>query len=223
METSSSSHHTFKFGNLTMKLTLTIILSLLISSSFAQTNWASIEREIALKRDEGRITSGEWYQLLKKDAGSLTSQFSLWVEDDEKIPVPTKEKKLKLYFAKDFQISMPNGNKFAQLFLENHTENAIEIPRIDATIANVQEYFFIGGNWIKGRTNHTSTCGNSYFNKALGAGDRLNLHLNNDSLVEGDKKVSYKITVTIGNKVIESNVIKIRLYKNQLTRLAETI
>jgi hypothetical protein len=205
-----------------MRLMFTFILSCGVSLSFAQTNWTNIEKEINRDYNEKLITPAEWYLKLRKEAGSINSSFSLWVEKNEQIR-SNSDKKIKLYFINNFQITAPNGNKYAQLYLENTTGDSVSIARIDATLANVQEYFYLNNKWTKGRKNGTSTCGNSYYNEKLATATRMVLNLNNDELVGGNKEVNYKIMITIGNEIIESNVIKVHLFSNQYKRLLSSL
>jgi hypothetical protein len=118
---------------------------------------------------------------------------------------------------------MPNGNKFAKVYLLNNTTDSVEIARIDATLANVQEYFFVNNKWITFRKNGTSTCGNSYFKSKLAPNRQLALELNNEVLTDGKNKIPYKISILIGAQLIESNVIQVYLHNNQLRRMMTSV
>lgn len=188
---------------------------------FAQTNWSAIENKLNTQREQKRISSNGWHSKLKKDAGHF-DRLSLWVKNEDEIANKSGEK-IQLYFPTNFQIVMPNGNKYAKAYLINNTTDSIEIARIDATLANVQEYFLIKNKWIAFRKNGTSTCGNSYFSNKLAPNHQLSLELSNDVLTDGNNKIPYKISILLGTRLIECNVIQVKLHDSQLKRMMESV
>ncbi|TKB98443.1 hypothetical protein [Pedobacter cryotolerans] len=204
------------------KVSFSVLLCLAASlSSFAQKDWSAIESDLYRQMTDKKITTEEWSFRLRKDAGYF-DRLSLWVEDESEISDKSTEK-IKLYFPADFKVVMPNGNTFAKAYLLNNTADSIEIARIDATLANVQEYYFIKNKWVAFRTNGTSTCGNSYFSNKLPPNRQLTLELTNDILTDGTKKIPYKISIVIGSQQIESNVITVKLHDTQLKRMMEGV
>lgn len=204
------------------RLFIIFIITLTYISSFAQTNWSAIEDVLNFQRETHKISDNEWYAKLKKDAGHF-DRLSLWVKSEETLSKKKSNNKIQIYFPEKFQIVIPNGNKYAKVYLENNTADSIDISRIDATLANVQEYFLINNKWIAFRKNGTSICGNSYFTNKLAPNKQLNLELSNDCLTEGKNKVAYKITILLENQLLESNVIQVYLYDSQLKRMSESI
>ncbi|MEE1944270.1 hypothetical protein VRU48_04075 [Pedobacter sp. KR3-3] len=201
-----------------------LLILLLVLCSYglqAQTNFRQIEIALGKQRNEQKISDNEYYSRLKSEAGVL-SELNLWIESEDTIVVKSGTKKLSLRFPEKFQIVMPNGNKYAQAYLQNNTSDSLHIARIDATINKVKEYFFINKKWVAYRTNGTSTCGNSYFDSKLAPHRQLTLHLDNEDLTKGKNKIKYKIQINLGNQVIESNVITVRLYDSQLKRITES-
>lgn len=221
MELGISVHHAL---NTIMYLRKLITLFLLTSSVplMAQTNWKAIEVSLYKQVEERKISSGEWYSKLKSEAGYL-DDLKLWVKSEEAITDKKEPEKLSLRFPERFQTTTENGNKFAIIYLKNNTVDSVEIARIDATIDNVREYFFIDNKWVAFRTNGKSTCGNSYFNNKLAPKHQLSLELENGSLIEGKNKIKYKVQIKLGNQFVESNVINVYLHDNQLKRIKETL
>ncbi len=204
-----------------MKLVFFILLFTWSVGSFAQTNWAEIENDLSKKLAHKEISANEWYAKMKSKAGHFGS-FSLWVEEEILSKREKPEENITLHFPKDFQIIAKNGNKFAKVYLENNASDSLEIQRIDATIANVQEFFLVKGKWLAFRKNHTSTCGNSYFDSKLAPNHQLVLALDNDVLVGGKNAIKYKIGIMLGKKWVESNVITVHLHNTQLKRMLES-
>ena len=204
-----------------MKLVFFILLFSLSVASFAQTNWSEIENDLSKKLERKEINTNEWYSKLKSKAGHFGS-FSLWVEEEILSKREKSEENITLHFPNDFQIIAENGNKFAKVYLKNNTSDSLEIQRIDATIANVQEFFLVKDKWLAFRKNHTSSCGNSYFDSKLAPNHQLVLALDNDVLVGGENAIKYKIRIMFGKKWVESNVITVHLYNSQLKRMLES-
>lgn len=204
------------------KVSFFVLLWLVTSlSSFAQKDWSAVQSDLYDQMTKKKITTEEWSSRLRKDAGYF-DRLSLWVEEENEI-INKSGEKIQLYFPADYKVVMPNGNTYAKAYLLNNTTDSIEIERIDATLANVREYFFIKNKWIAFRTNGTSTCGNSYFSNKLPPNRQLSLELTNDILTDGRKKIPYKISILIGAQQIESNVITVKLHNAQLKRMIEGV
>ncbi len=204
-----------------MKFVFFILLFTLPIASFAQTNWDKIENDLSKKLEQKEININEWYAKRKSKAGHF-GPFSLWVEEENSSKREKSLENVNLYFPKDFQIVAENGSKFARIYLENNTSDSLEIQRIDATLANVQEFFLVKGKWLAFRKNHTSTCGNSYFDSKLAPNHQLILSLDNDVLVEGRNAIKYKIGIMLGKRWVESNIITVHLHNSQLKRMLES-
>lgn len=202
-----------------MKLLTTVIIIFWSYVVSAQSNYKAIEKAIDDKYYTKGISGEQWYKSLQTDAGYLGADFSLWFERKTDITSKTNKNTLELIFERNFQITAKNGNKYARLSLNNNTNKPIDIERIDATLANVQEYFLLNNKWVSGRKNETSTCGNSYFSVQLAPRQRWELELENQSLAEGKVPVKYKIAIKVGDVYIESNVVTMHLFENQYKRL----
>ncbi len=204
-----------------LKKLLFLLLLCYSHSLLGQTNWHQIEIALSKQRDEQQISSDEYYARLKSEAGIL-NELNLWIKSEDTVAAKSDRRKLILYFPKKFQIVMPNGNKYAQAYLQNNTSDPLNIARIDATMDKVREYFFINKKWVPFRKNGTSTCGNSYFERKLAPNKQLTLYLDNEALTKGKNKIKYKIQINLGDQVIESNVITVHLYDSQLKRITES-
>ncbi len=202
------------------KITLLSLLVFMVSlSSFGQQRWAAITANLNQKFETNEISGEEWVSGLRKQAGYL-GPLKLWFKSEVAI-VKTTNPSLKLLFNTEFQEVMPNGNKYAKVELINNTSDSVTIERIDATVANVQEYFFINRKWVSFRQNHTSTCGNSYYRNTLAPYHKINLQLENNDLTDGENKVKYKISITLGGQLVISNVIVVKMHDNQIARVLE--
>jgi hypothetical protein len=208
-----------KTENMT-KITL-IIFSFISLPLFCQTNFEKIESDLWEKLDKKEITTAEWYDSKMKEAGSLNGQFSAWYKDIKPIKDYLKSQIL-FYFIDNFQIEEKNGNQYARMFLENRTNESIEIDRIDSTIDNLQEYFYINDKWIPGRKNGKSSCGNSYYTQIVKPNTRLIFDIENAPLTKGEIEVPYKVEININGQTVETNIIKVKLYDSQLKRLIQT-
>ncbi|PTX44657.1 hypothetical protein C8P64_0639 [Christiangramia gaetbulicola] len=201
--------------------TLNFLILFISIYSYGQVDYEEIESELWTKLNNKEITTKEWYIAKMKDAGSLNNNFSAWFRNIDSL-TKNSNHQIKLYFENDYQIEKKNGNRYARMILENNRNKEIPIDRIDSTIDNLQEYFFITGNWIPGRKNSKSSCGNSYYTQPLAPHNKLIFDLENSELNLGENKIPYKVTIEINGEIVESNIINVNLYDSQLQRLIQT-
>lgn len=199
---------------------MTLIFVSSCFSVFAQDKWDLALEELDRQNGEMLITDEEWYDLIQKKAGIIPLDLKAWHERTSKM-TSSENRGITLRFEKDFLRVAENGNVYRKMVLENDSDQPLTINRIDATIGGITEYFFLEGEWIKYRSNGSSSCGNSYFTQILDPHSQIEFELDNGGLINGSKKVPYKIVYINGTNAYESNVIKVRLYKNQITRLKE--
>ena len=205
-----------------MKIIFKYILFLISISSFSQNKWEEIDRELWDKLDKNEISTEQWYMRTLKEAGSIGGTFSAWFEKIESID-NIDDKKIRLCFAKNFQIEKKNGNRYALMYLENYSNDTILIPRSDSTIDNFQEFFLIDNKWVPGRKRGQSMCGNGSFKQKIEPKNRVIIEVENHSLTFGQNKVKYKVTFNLDGQIIESNIIEVKLFDSQLERLKSSI
>ncbi len=179
-----------------------------------------MEKDLWNQKRENQITSKEWFKKLQVEAGNIPNRLSAWHKKTDDIVDP-EDKGISIAFTNDFLRVADNGNVYRKMVLRNDTDEKLTIHRIDATIAGIKEFFFIDDKWISNRTNGQSYCGNSYFKQTLNPYSKIELELSNGGLLNGEIEVGYKIVFVYQNTIYESNVIKVKLFKNQVKRLKE--
>jgi hypothetical protein len=206
-----------------MKTPIYILFFLFSISVSSQTNWNELESDLWKQKDIGEITTSEWYLNLKKEAGSLTKNIKAWFQEKKPIEKTDSEKTTKLYFPENYQIEKENGDKYAKLYLENHSKDTIQVQKMSAMIKKVTEYFLIDNEWVKGRDSDAEfyTCGFQYDMK-IEPGNRVYILIGNDPIINGTNKLKYKLSIDLNGQTIESNIIEVSLYDNQVKRLKET-
>lgn len=165
------------------------------------------------------LTREEQYCKVNQEQGGFFGVKACVLDEIQKPIKSTEAKGVCIFFPKDFYIEKTNGNKYAKGYVENNSTENIKISRLDSTIDFVQEYFLINGIWISGQKNEKSSCGNSYFEMVLNTMSKIEFQLSISDLIYGNIKIPFKINVTIGGKVFESNVIEVNLFKNQINNL----
>ncbi len=195
------------------------ILVFLSINSFSQNKRKDKEDELWIKINKKLISKEKYFFKLQTEAGKIPNRLSsAWHKKTSKISNP-KTNGLKIRFRKQNLKVTKNGNIYRKMVLENNTNDTLSIQRIDATIGGLQEYFLIEGKWIKNRQNEASPCRNSYYTQHLKPFNQIDFELSNGGLINGEIEINYKIELTVGNKKIQSNTIKVKLYKNQYERL----
>ena len=119
-----------------------------------------------------------------------------------------------LYIPDNPHITMPNGNKFIQVYLMNNTNDTVTINRIDATIGQIETEVKVGNEWKLFQRNSGSSCGNSYFKAKLKAHNYYNVEIQND--VHGNMNVPFRVVVHINDQRIVSNETTTQVSKDLL-------
>ena len=116
-----------------------------------------------------------------------------------------------------------NGNTYAKLYLNNHSNDTIQIQKMSAIINKITEYFMIDNKWIKGRISDAEfyTCGFQYDIK-IEPNERVYILIDNEPITNGTNKLKYKLVIDIYGQIVESNIIEVKLFENQIKRLKET-
>jgi hypothetical protein len=167
------------------------------------------------------LTTEEQYCKENQQKGNFFGT-SAWVFNEIQKPITSEHtKNIRIFFPKDFYVEKKNGSKYAQGHLRNNTSEGIKISRLDSTIDFIQEHFLIDGIWVSGQKNEKASCGNSYFDMELKAFSKIEFQLSISDLVYGNIKVPFKISITIGEKIFESNVIDVFLFENQINNLTK--
>lgn len=206
----------------------TILLLTLRVTSYAQSKWEAVENSLDIELKNKSITTKEWYERLLKEAGFLGPERKVWYKYDDLINTNSEEYKavsgkkgLILYIPRDWNITRENGNAYIKTYLFNLSDSTIRILRIDSTIDGFKDYIKINGKWVELQSDYNSSveCGNGSFTSKLDGRSFYHLQIGSPNQPRGTEKLSYKAVLTINGETIESNEIKINLYKNQLARL----
>ena len=210
-----------------MKLII-LILTVLLSTStvLSQNKWERIEIDLIKQYRNKEITLQEYKARIRKEAGSIGGLLQAWHETTDTLETASENQEIKLYFAEDLIIKKGKTSVYMQMYLENHSNEEFIMQRIDATIGKIIEYFLIDNKWIKGRSNHMSMCGNSYFDVKFESKQRVYFQLGNRLFKKGENNTKYKVVIELKGTnenrrvFIESNVIEVALLSNQRKRLA---
>ncbi|MFD1293840.1 hypothetical protein ACFQ5N_08340 [Lutibacter holmesii] len=124
-----------------------------------------------------------------------------------------------MHIPKDYQIVSENKGIYMEVYLFNFTNDTIKIPRIDATIGNLETKVEKDKKWETLHTTFGSSCGNSYWTMELPPNQYILFHSNTISHSKGDLEVEMKIQLKTKDLTIESNLIKIKTYKGLYERL----
>ena len=175
----------------------------------------------------GEITTQEWYDL-KLKSGYFSSQSSGWIQFTDQVDTNSDiYKSLKnksgliFYIPEKYQVIKTNGNRYIQAYLFNFTDTVVSIPRIDATIDNVENILFINGKWIKVKENSKSDCGNSYWTQKLEPNFYMSIQFDNHDISLGKIKVRQIIKLKIGGHILESREVSAMLNENQIKILRQ--
>ncbi len=191
------------------------------STLFAQSSWRDLEKELYNQKFTGKITQKEFYKRVQIEAGSTFRKVKAWYRGVESINKTDSEKiELKL-FSKSLN---PQNTIFSHdsLVLYNYTSDTLKVKRHDATVGAIEEYFEIDGEWIIGQKGFTrGSCGNGRFVQKLHPYTSLSMKLSRFPLYEGSNLVNYKIVLTLADQTVESNVVKVKLTKNQILRILD--
>ncbi len=190
-------------------------------AAFAQTD------SLDLKLERGEITGEEWY-ILKLQAGEFSEDFSAWVKYVDQVDINSAlYKSLKnktgliFHIPAKYQVIKPNGNRYIQIYLFNLTDSIVSLPRMDATIDQVESELYLNRNWVKVKEVMPATCGNSYWTQNLEPNEYLSIQIENYDMALGKVKVRQKIKLKVGNQILESRVVKAFLFPNQLNFLRQ--
>lgn len=192
------------------------------------TVWGQGEADSLYRQMErGEITGEEWYLGTLK-LGQVSDDANGWVKYDDQVDVNSKlykslKKKSGLIFhiPAKYQVIMSNGNRYIQAYLFNLTDSTIQIPRMDATIYQIESELYLNKNRVKVKENTSSTCGNSYWVQKLAPNYYLSIQVSNHDISFGKIKVRQK--VKLGDQVLESREVKALLFPNQLKLLMEKL
>tara|TARA_R100000306_G_C4367757_1_gene138473 strand:- start:89 stop:703 length:615 start_codon:yes stop_codon:yes gene_type:complete len=201
-------------------ITVLIVCCLLSVSTLSQTKWEKADNELSEKLNNGDIIYEEYYTLSMTQAGTISDRISAYYKNKSKILNPKNEGFSIRFIPDEFKIN-EYGGIYRKAVLRNDSDSTLTIPRIDATIGNINGFILINDKWIPLGEYGKSTCGNSYFDETLGSYAQIEFELANDINVEGKIETKYKVTITIQGKVYESNEVTVNLYENQYKRLAE--
>ena len=191
-----------------MRGVTTLILCCLLSiSSLSQTKWEKADKELSEKLNNGEISYEEYFPLSMTLAGKLSDRLSAYHKNKSKI--------LNKYRVNEY------GGIYRKAILKNDSNSTYIIPRIDATIGNLNGFILIDDKWLPHGEYGKSSCGNSYYDETLGSYEQIEFELANGINVKGKIETKYKVTITIEGKVYESNEVTINLYENQYKRLTE--
>ncbi len=165
---------------------LQLILFFLLTTG---TVWGQGEADSLYRQMErGEITGEEWYLGTLK-LGQVSDDANGWVKYDDQVDVNSKlykslKKKSGLIFhiPAKYQVIKSNGNRYIQAYLFNLTDSTIQIPRMDATIYQIESELYLNKNWVKVKENTSSTCGNSYWTQKLEPNTYLSIQIDNHDL-----------------------------------------
>lgn len=124
-----------------------------------------------------------------------------------------------MHIPKDYQIVAENKGIYMEVYLFNFTKDTIRIPRIDATIGNLETKVEKDEKWETLHTTFGSSCGNSNWTMELPPNQYILFHSNTISHSKGDLEVEMKMQLKTKDLTIESNLIKIKTYKGLYERL----
>ena len=206
---------------------LQLILFFLLTTG---TVWGQGEADSLYRQMErGEITGEEWYLGTLK-LGQVSDDANGWVKYDDQVDVNSKlykslKKKSGLIFhiPAKYQVIKSNGNRYIQAYLFNLTDSTIQIPRMDATIYQIESELYLNKNWVKVKENTSSTCGNSYWTQKLAPNSYLSIQVSNHDISFGKIKVRQKVKFKLGDQVLESREVKALLFPNQLKLLMEKL
>lgn len=125
------------------------------------------------------------------------------------------------YIPDKYQVIKTNGNRYIQAYLFNLTDTVVSIPRIDATIDNIENILFVNGKWIKVKENSKSDCGYSYWTQKLEPDFYMSIQINNHDISLGTIKVRQIIKLNIGGHILESREVNAMLNKSQMKILRQ--
>ena len=204
-----------------MRGVTTLILCCLLSmSSLSQTKWEKADKELSEKLNNGDISYEEYFPLSMTLTGKLSDRISAYHKNKSKILNPKNEGLTIRFIPNEFRVN-EYGGIYRKAILKNDSNSTYIIPRIDATIGNLNGFILINDKWLPHGEYGTSSCGNSYYDETLGSYEQIEFELANGINVEGKIETKYKVTITIEGKVYESNEVTINLYENQYKRLTE--
>lgn len=200
----------------------TILLFLITSVKV----WGQVD-SLDIKMQRGEITSIEWYDL-KLKSGYFSNESSGWVQFTDQVDINSDIYKslesksgLIFYIPEKYQVIKTNGNRYIQAYLFNLTDTLVSIPRIDATIDNVENILFVNSKWIKVKENSKSDCGNSYWIQKLEPNFYMSIQIDNHDISLGTVKMRQKIKLKIGEHILESTEVNAMLNENQLKILGQ--
>ena len=131
-----------------IKLLFTFLISFSIYSQNTNDNFLDRIRKEA-----------QWYSENIDSSKCIRSPLKGWFKEQSLTNRIDNENSIKVYFTDKYE---DKTGKYIKTYIENNTKERVLVARIDATIGKIKEYFLIDGNWVQGRINHTSSCGNSY-------------------------------------------------------------
>ena len=125
-----------------MKKTVILgIISFFSTFSFSQNKWELLESDLWKQKENKVITLDEWYSKLQIEAGSIPNRLTAWYKGTSKI-LDFSDYGISLFFVnKNLKIS-DNGNVYREMKLQNDSSDSLIIKRIDATIGDLQEFFY---------------------------------------------------------------------------------
>ena len=179
------------------------------------------------KKHRGEITTKEWYDL-KLKSEYISNESSGWVKFTDQVDINShlyKSLKSKsgliFYIPDNYQVIKKNGNRYIQAYLFNLTDTVVLVPRIDATIDNVESILFINSKWIKVKENSGSECGNSDWTQKLDPNFYMSIQIDNHDISLGKIKIRQKVKLKLGGHTLESREVNAMLNDNQFKLLGQ--
>lgn len=176
-----------------------------------------------------------WFSLYSQETSNKKMNFETdflwrdingWFKKTESIDYNSKliknlktKKGVFMHIPKDYQIVAGNKGIYMEVYLFNFTKDTIKIPRIDATIGNLETKVEKDKKWETLHKTFSASCGNSYWTMELPPNQYILFHSNTISYPNGDIEVEMKIQLETKYLIIESNLVKIKTYKGLYERL----
>lgn len=202
--------------------TLYFFLIVIMPYGYSQIDWHKRDRELYDKYKGSRIPELEIYEY----AGGVESYNTYLLKIE---PIQRKNSsKLRFYFVKNDTMKIGGWNCTA-LYLENNTSKSIFLnndyiyKETNETIYNeirdIKEYIGFDNKWYE-LNRVIGDCGSGIFKgRYLNSGEQAKIYVSMNSLNLGNKKALFKVSIKIDDKWIDSDIMEIKLFENQIKRL----